>query len=137
MSKRPRGKPFPKGRSANPGGVPKSGTKSRRRKTAEAQQTIAELKEAVRALTPKAVATLERILDNPEAPVSAQVAAANSVIDRALGKPVQPIEGGDRPITWQMIVQQALAIPRDQVKPPPWLEQELAAEAAVEKEKMN
>jgi hypothetical protein len=46
-----------------------------------------DVKEAARRLTPKALRTLERIMDNPKAPAAAQAQAAAVLLDRGWGKP--------------------------------------------------
>lgn len=78
-SKKPRGKPFPKGRTGNPGGRPK--------KTPEELSLI----DACKAKTPNALEVIERIMltsDNERN----QLQAALAIIERAWGKPVQPTE---------------------------------------------
>jgi hypothetical protein len=69
---------FAKGQSGNPGGRPKA---------------LVEVLEAARAHTPAALATLARIAGDATAPPAAQVAAANALLDRAWGRPTQPVEG--------------------------------------------
>jgi hypothetical protein len=54
---------------------------------------IHDVKEAAKALTPKALATLERVMDDPKAPPAARVGAATAVLDRGWGRPTQSIEG--------------------------------------------
>lgn len=53
----------------------------------------APLREIARKHTDKAVKTLIDILDDAGAPASARVSAANSILDRGYGKPVQPVDG--------------------------------------------
>ena len=65
---------FKKGQSGNPGGKPKA---------------IASLIELTRKLTPKCIRVLEECLDSDDERV--RVAAANSLIDRAWGKPAQAV----------------------------------------------
>ncbi len=76
-----------RGVSGNPSG------RSRTPATIEARQIIHDVKEAAKALTPKAIATLERIMDDPKAPPAARVGAATAVLDRGWGRPTQAIEG--------------------------------------------
>ena len=52
------------------------------------QATISEL---ARALTPKALAALEHIVEHGETE-AARVSAANSILDRAYGKPTQQMD---------------------------------------------
>jgi hypothetical protein len=67
-----------KGCSGNPGGRPKA---------------IKEVVELARKETPEAIKTLRAIMVKKDAPEAARIAAANSLLDRAWGKPSQPIEG--------------------------------------------
>jgi hypothetical protein len=76
---------FRPGVSGNPGG------RSKHHATIEARQIIHDGKEAAKALTPKAIATLERVMDDPKAPPAARVGAAQAILDR--GRPTQSIEG--------------------------------------------
>jgi hypothetical protein len=81
------------GQSGNRSGRPK------RPATIEAQRIIADVKEAAKTLTAKAIATLERVMDDPKAPPAARVGAATAVLDRGWGRPTQPIEEKDRPFS--------------------------------------
>ena len=72
------GKPFEKGQSGNPGGRPK---------------VVGEVKELARAHTGEAIETLVSIMSNPKAAPAARVSAANSLLDRGYGKPLQHITG--------------------------------------------
>ena len=65
------------GNRANPGGRPKD---------------AAEVRELARQRSPQALDTLTAIMEDDEAPPAARVAAANAVLDRGWGKPVQAIE---------------------------------------------
>lgn len=69
--------PFAKGKSGNPGGRPK---------------LPEELKEAFKALAPKAVETLASIMSNDNAKDSDRVRAAEVILDRGYGKPKQQTE---------------------------------------------
>lgn len=69
--KKPRGRPFQKGQSGNPGGR---------------KPIPAEVKEAARALTPKCLAVLEEVMCNTEEKGSARVSAAQALLDRGWGK---------------------------------------------------
>lgn len=51
-----------------------------------------ELKEAFRAASPRAVEVLKSIMDNDDAKDSDRVRAAEVLLDRAYGKPVQQID---------------------------------------------
>ena len=67
---------FQKGQSGNPGGRP---------------AVIAEVRDLAREHTAAAIDTLAIIMNNTDAPPAARVAAANSILDRGYGKPVQDI----------------------------------------------
>lgn len=69
---------FRPGNSGNPGGKKKIPTEV---KELCAQQTIPSIK------------TLMEIRDNKKAPAACRILAANSILDRGLGKPRQEIEG--------------------------------------------
>jgi hypothetical protein len=85
MSK-PRGKPFPKGCSGNPGGKPKNPKAIRDR------QVIADVKELSRLEGPEAVRQLASIMKDGRAPHAARVSAANSLLDRGYGRPTQSVD---------------------------------------------
>ena len=72
------GKPFQKGQSGNPGGRPKA---------------IAEVKQLAREHTADAIQTLVSIMSDSKSPPAARVSAANTLLDRAYGKPPQHITG--------------------------------------------
>lgn len=76
-----------RGQSGNISGRPK------RPATVEARKTIADVKAAAREMTPKALATLEQVMDDPKAPPAARVGAATAILDRGWGRPTQSIEG--------------------------------------------
>ena len=81
------GRPFPKGTSGNPGGMPKE---------------IAEVRRQLRALLPKATQTLGELLDHHDGKVRCM--ALREVYDRTMGKPTQPITGEDgKPITVDLV----------------------------------
>lgn len=67
-----RGRPFPKGVSGNPGGRPK---------------TIPEVKEILKAASPDAARALVELLDSEKD--SIRLAAAQDILDRTQGKPIQ------------------------------------------------
>jgi hypothetical protein len=70
--------PFEPGKSGNPGGRKKQDV---------------SVRELARAHGVDAIATLVEVMKDVKAPPSARVSAANSVLDRGFGKPVQPIDG--------------------------------------------
>ncbi len=73
-----RGRPFPKGRSGNPGGRPK--------KTPE----LVEVENLCREHSPAAVKRLAEWMASDEA--TASVRACQGILERAFGKPRQPLE---------------------------------------------
>ena len=80
------GRPFVKGVAPNPSGRPK--------RTPEELDLVA----ACKAKTPDALTVIERIMNHGENERN-QLAAATAIIDRAYGKPTQPIAGDpDRPL---------------------------------------
>jgi hypothetical protein len=86
VSKRPRGKPFQRGQSGNPGGRPK------RSATVEAYKIIADVKAAARELTPQALGTLQEIMEDKKAPPAARLTAATEILSRGWGRPAQRLE---------------------------------------------
>lgn len=76
---KPRGKPFAKGATGNPGGRPA--------RTAEEIDLIQACKDK----TQQALAVLVRIMETGEKERD-QITAANMIIERAHGKPVQPTD---------------------------------------------
>lgn len=72
------GRPFAKGESGNPGGMPKA---------------IAEVRRQLRELLPEATETLRKLLKDESGKV--RIMAVREVYDRTMGKPAQPITGED------------------------------------------
>lgn len=58
-------------------------------------KTPTEIRSLARAHTEKAINVLVGIMEQPDAPPAARVAAVNSLLDRGWGKPAQPIENGE------------------------------------------
>jgi hypothetical protein len=78
-SKKPRGRPFAKGKTGNPGGRPKL------------PEDVKHVRELARQYTAQAVAALVEVLESDSA--SGKVAAANALLDRGWGKAEQAIVG--------------------------------------------
>jgi hypothetical protein len=73
---RPRGRPFQRGISGNPGGRPRE---------------LRDVIELARSHSPAAIAALAKIMRDEEAPPAARVGAANAILDRGHGRPPQAI----------------------------------------------
>lgn len=86
--KRPRGRPFPKGTSGNPGGMPKG---------------VAEVKALARQWGPQAIETLANIMLRGSSE-RARIAAADALLDRGFGKPTQPIAGDDEAPALRIVI---------------------------------
>jgi hypothetical protein len=80
QQRRGRGKPFAKGQSGNPSGRPKE---------------IGHVRDLARAYTRESIETLAKIMQDDAAPHASRVAASSSLLDRAWGKPTQPVSGED------------------------------------------
>ena len=76
--KKPRGKPFPPGNCANPGGRPKL------------PEDVKHVRELARQYTETAIATLAGVMSDGSA--NAKVSAANALLERGWGKAEQPVE---------------------------------------------
>lgn len=73
-----------------PGAGRKPGSKNRA--TKEQKATFADL---AKEYAPEALTTLVSVMNDTEQSGAARVAAANSILDRAYGKPVPLVEDGD------------------------------------------
>jgi hypothetical protein len=80
----PRGRPFPKGVSGNPGGRPTMGPDRRK---IEADARLLARSHGV-----EAVEKLRAIMNDPSASHMAQIIAANSLLDRGWGRPPVSVE---------------------------------------------
>jgi hypothetical protein len=88
--------PWKTGQSGNPKGAIKAG---------------ADVARLARTYTAEAVNTLAAIMQNKEEPPSARVSAANSILDRGWGKPLQSIStpDGNSPITLHLLAAQLVS----------------------------
>lgn len=94
--------PFKPGQSGNPGGMPKGAR---------------DIKALAREHAPTALETLAAIMSDSLTPPAARVAAANSLLDRGYGKPVQEITGeGGGPLVTGIEIR---LIKPDKVEAPP------------------
>ena len=67
-------------------------------------KTLTQIKSLARAHTDRAIQVLAGIMDQPEAPHAARVAAANSLLDRGWGKAAQIVAGDpDNPVVIERI----------------------------------
>lgn len=69
-------------------------------------KALTHIRSLARNHTDRAIQVLQGIMDQPDAPHAARVAAANSLLDRGWGKPTQPIAGDDDadPVTVRQII---------------------------------
>jgi len=81
--RKPRGKPFPKGVSGNPGGRPKQ---------------VRELMEIARALSAEGIEELAAIMRDKQLAPAMRMAAIDRILDRGMGKPVQPTAADLTPV---------------------------------------
>lgn len=95
MKKRAPGRPFGPGNPGNPGGIP-----------ADEQALIRRIKADARRMAPDAIAALHDIAMHGKGEI-ARVQAATAILDRALGKPAQPLVGDDEGPALRIIVEGA------------------------------
>jgi hypothetical protein len=62
-----------------------------KRQLRRSPEGIRSLQELARQKSPEAIITLANIMNDEKAPPAARVAAANALLDRGYGKPIQPI----------------------------------------------
>ena len=58
-------------------------------------KALTHIRSLARVHTERAVQVLQGIMDHPDSPPAARVAAASQLLDRGWGKPTQPIAGDD------------------------------------------
>jgi hypothetical protein len=90
--RRPRGKSWPKGVSANPGGKPANGGERVMTAAPTRRETITDVRLLARDHGPTAIAKLAKIMNSETATDMAQIAACNSLLDRGWGRPPQAVE---------------------------------------------
>ena len=116
---------FKKGASGNPGGRPKI-------------EGLAEMREALKLLVPRAVEVLAEIMDDRNASSSARLAAANAILDRVFGKPTQAIDHSVTPAFDADEIVKAILRGEEAVREQPALPARIAAPAgASDAIKMN
>lgn len=91
------GRPFQKGKSANPGGRPKI------------EREIVDL---ARANSVEAINTLVGIMRSSDAKPNERAVAANAILDRAFGKPKQSVQVDDRRSLRDLTDDELIAIAR-------------------------
>lgn len=77
------GRPFKKGQSGNPGGLPK---------------TVAEVRQVARQWTTAAIDTLVEVMQDKSAPAASRVMAASTILDRGHGKAPQHVSVTETPL---------------------------------------
>ncbi|WP_194392342.1 hypothetical protein [Bradyrhizobium sp. CCBAU 51765] len=76
------------------------------------QRTLTEIKYLARTHTNLAIKTLVQIMRGKDAPAHARVMAANAILDRGWGKPLQPIASeDDNPIQFVHRIERAIVHP--------------------------
>ncbi|MFK4505933.1 hypothetical protein [Bradyrhizobium daqingense] len=79
-------------------------------------RTLTEIKSLARTHTNVAIKTLVLIMRNKDAPAHARVMAANAILDRGWGKPLQPIVSeDDKPIQFVHRIERVIVHPDDHV----------------------
>ncbi|MBR1167262.1 hypothetical protein [Bradyrhizobium liaoningense] len=80
------------------------------------QRTLTEIKSLARTHTNLAIKTLVQIMRDKDAPAHARVMAANAILDRGWGKPLQPIVSeDDNPIRFVHRIERVIVHPGDDV----------------------
>jgi len=80
------------------------------------QRTITEIKSLARTHTGLAVKTLVQIMRDKDAPAYARVTAANAILDRGWGKPMQPIANEEgKPLEFIHRIERVIVHPGDNV----------------------
>ncbi|WP_245471295.1 hypothetical protein [Bradyrhizobium genosp. SA-3] len=79
-------------------------------------RTMTEIKSLARTHTVHAVNTLLQIMRDKNAPAHARVSAANAILDRGWGKPLQPIVSEDgKPLEFVHRIERVIVHPGDNV----------------------
>ncbi|WP_375304964.1 hypothetical protein WI560_22810 [Bradyrhizobium sp. A11] len=80
------------------------------------QRTLTEIKSLARTHTNVAVKTLVQVMRDKEAPAHARIMAANAILDRGWGKPLQPIASEDgKPLEFVHRIERVIVHPGDTV----------------------
>lgn len=80
------------------------------------QRTLTEIKSLARTHTAVAMKTLVQIMRDKDAPAHARVMAANAILDRGWGKPLQPIASeDDKPIQFVHRIERVIVHPVENV----------------------
>jgi len=81
------------------------------------QRTMTEIKSLARTHTVHAVKTLVKIMNDKEAPAHARVSAANAILDRGWGKPMQPIASEDgKPLEFVHRIERVIVHPGGDIR---------------------
>lgn len=72
----------------------------------------AQIKSLARAHTETAINVLAGIMNQPSAPGTARVAAANALLDRGWGKPTQPVSGDEDGIPVLVRIENVIVDPK-------------------------
>ncbi|MGX1163841.1 hypothetical protein ACNJYD_20705 [Bradyrhizobium sp. DASA03005] len=96
------------------------------------QRTLTEIKSLARTHTNVAIKTLVQIVRNKDAPAHARVMAANAILDRGWGKPLQPIASEDEnPIRFVHRIERVIVHPGDDVTMEAHIEESVRAPISV------
>jgi hypothetical protein len=76
------------------------------------QRALTEVKSLARTHANVAVKTLVQVMRDKEAPAHARILAANAILDRGWGKPLQPIASeGDKPVRFVHRIERVIVHP--------------------------
>jgi hypothetical protein len=89
------------------------------RKTKAEVREMLNVKSLARSHTASAVRTLAAICKSPRCSMPARVMAANALLDRGWGKPIQPLAGSDGDGDLKITIRQIIDAPLQAALPPP------------------